>query len=171
MKNKKASVVVRKAQKRDLDIVARILWEEVYDELDYQHIRQWIKESGWPYTHFNCWFVIIAHDKVVGTICWNVFDQYGDTVILNVAWIAISSAFQNKGYGTLLWYASLKEISKQMRDSGRRIGLIFVQVDEENEKARGFFRKILDNPIEIRLKNVWKKDSGIIFFFKCCLPI
>jgi GNAT superfamily N-acetyltransferase len=159
------AILVRKARMDELEIVASILWEEVYSELDYAYVRKWIEESGWPFSAYNFWFVLAVDGKIAGVICWNIFDRYGSKVILNVAWMAIAGEYQGKGYGTALWKHSLEQVIQYLANLEEKVALIMVQVDEENNKARSFFRKVLAQPIEVIIHNVWGENNGVVFLF------
>lgn len=81
----------------------------------------------------------------------------------------MKAEYQGKGLGEILWSASKEMVWDTLEKARIRARMIFAQTDEENEKACQFYRKVLEDPIEVKISDVWEQGSGVIFFFKTIL--
>lgn len=156
---------VRKPEPHKLEEIARLIWAEVYDELAPADISEWL-EKCWPPSFHNQWFIIEVSGELAGAICWSLYDRYGRDVIFTISWLAVSTKWQNQGLGKLLWRTSQERVEDELKRRELNLNLIFVQVDEDNQRAYSFYKNIFGEYEEIRITNVWAKEVGIRFLFK-----
>jgi len=158
---------VRIAKADELDIIAKIIRDEIYPELSLKEMKEWIKGIGWPPNPYVQWFVLEREDEIIGAMRWEVYDRYEEKLILMSSWIAIKREYQGQGNGSYLWQKSREMINEQWKSRGCKEVLIFTETEKENSQAYAFYRKIFgDNLIEVEMPKVWWPENNIIWLFK-----
>jgi ribosomal protein S18 acetylase RimI-like enzyme len=144
--------------------IAKIAHEEIYDEIPLNEIEKWIKNIGnFPYVQH---FVAEENNQILGFITWLLFDRYGNEIMLEIALMAIRNRFQKRRIGKKLLENSLKELKRYWLKRKLKIVMFFVDTDEENEKARRFYEKVIKPSDIITIPNIFYNHKAKIFYFK-----
>jgi len=160
-------VLVRIARAEELDIIAKIMREEIYPEISFEEMREWIKSVGWPSNPYVQWFVLEKEGEIIGAMRWEVYDRYAEKLVLMSSWIAIKKEYQKQGYGSYLWKKSREIVNEFWKSKGCIEVLIFTETEEENLGACNFYRKIFGKGlIEVKMQKAWCPKNNIIWFFK-----
>jgi len=159
-------VEIRIARRKDLQKIARIVRDKIYDELPFKNVREWIRGLGWPPSPFVQWFVAEKENEIIGCMRWVVYDRYGNKIILMSSWIAVKEEYQGQEVGSILWQRSKRILEDYWQKKNCEIVMIFTQTEEENTRACNFYRKVLGNLKEVKMPKVWRDGNRIIWFFK-----
>ena len=158
---------VRMAKAEELNIIAEIIRDEVYPDISFVEMREWIKGLGWPPNPYVQWFVLERESEIIGAIRWEVYDRYGEKLVLMSSWFAIKRHYQGQGNGRYLWQKSREIMNEYWKSQGCREVLIFTETEEENSRACDFYRKILRNDlVEVKMRKTWWPKNNIVWFFK-----
>ena len=158
---------VRIAKADELDIIAKIIRDEIYPELSQEEMKEWIEGLGWPPNPYVQWFILEKENEIIGAMRWEVYDRYEEKLILMSSWIAIKREYQGQGNGSYLWQKSREIINNQWESKGCRVVLIFTETEKENLQACNFYRKIFGSgSIEVKMRKVWCPKNNTVWFFK-----
>jgi ribosomal protein S18 acetylase RimI-like enzyme len=86
--------------------------------------------------------------------------------MLEIALMAIRNRFQKRRIGKKLLENSLKEMKRYWLKRKLKIVTFFVETDEENEKARRFYEKVIKPSDIITIPNIFNNHKAKIFYFK-----
>lgn len=100
------------------------------------------------------YFVATQNEKAIGYI--GVFDTIDD---YNIIGIAVDKNFQRQGVGSLL-IKKIIEIAKQ-----NKVSTLSLEVDEKNEKAINFYKKMGFTVTNIRKKYYKDNDALIMWLY------
>ena len=157
------AVKIREAKDEEIEEIAKICRDEIYDELSLEWVLDWLKSITFPYLQY---FVADKNGEVVGFIDWTLYDRYGQQVMLEISLIAVKKEYQRRDIGRRLVEESLTKIREFWTGQGLKVVMFMVETEEENETARKFYNKIL-KPFHKRfVPEVWEKEGGKIFYFK-----
>jgi len=157
------AVTIRQMRKEEFEEVARICHEEIYDELSFEWIRDWLRSYGHPYLQF---FVAEKSGKLVGTIAWGVSDRYGDELMWELSFIAVKDDYKRKGIGRRLVVETLEMLKESWDEQGLKSAMMMVEAEKENREASKFYDAVLHPCQKVSVPNVWKKAKGKYFYFK-----
>jgi len=173
MNNKKMDkpgISIRKMRPSEIDKVCSIVSKEIYENAPVQEIREWVLSTGNYKTLYAPWYVATqkGNNEIVGCIRYMAydFDFIEKQMILAITLLAVDSSYQNSGVGTKLVKTSLNRLSKAWNEKGFKSVLLMVEADESNAIARNFYKKILSEPEELIIKDVWSEDEGTVFYYK-----
>jgi GNAT superfamily N-acetyltransferase len=158
---------VRYARPEELNVIAKIIRDQIYPEISLEEMEEWIKGIGWPSNPYVQWFVLEKEGEIIGAMRWEVYDRYGEKLVLMSSWIAVREGYQKQGYGRYLWQKSKEIVDDYWKSRGCKVKLIFTETEEENLRACAFYRRALgNNLIEVRMQNTWHLENNIVWFFK-----
>ncbi|MDI6591748.1 MAG: GNAT family N-acetyltransferase [Patescibacteria group bacterium] len=155
---------IRKAEEGEIGEIAKIIREEIYPEISVTEMEEWIKGLGWPPNPYLWWFVVEKGGEIIGCMRWAIWDFCKDEILLLSSWIGIKKEYQNQGIGKELWREAFNRVKQYWQEKGKKIAAIFTETDEDNKRACHFYRKLFEQPKEIKLP-MWSKER-IVWFFK-----
>ncbi len=170
------NIVIHEMGEKELSKVLKIAVDEIYYDASLQEISEWITAvsdvsgsnlySPW-YTAKNS-----KTGEIVGFIEYGVQDlDYTDRrVVLNISLLAVKSNSQGRGVGSTLVKTSLDMVCKKWNEHRFKPIMLRVETDEQRQKARKFYEKVLENPQRIIVKDVWRPNVGTVLYFKKLVP-
>jgi ribonuclease HII len=69
---------VRYARPEELNVIAKIIRDQIYPEISLEEMEEWIKGIGWPSNPYVQWFVLEKEGEIIGAMRWEVYDRYGE---------------------------------------------------------------------------------------------
>ena len=156
-------IEIREAREEELQEIAEMCWREIHDELLVEWVFEWLKSYKEPFSKF---YVAIEDSKLVGFICWSLYDRYGKQVVLEISFLAVKQTHQRKEVGQQLVLDSLERIKKRWQEEGCETTMIMVETEEDNKGACDFYRVVLRPTQEVLVPKVWHHGEGKTLFFK-----
>jgi ribosomal protein S18 acetylase RimI-like enzyme len=157
------TVKIREAKEEEIEEIAEICRDEIYDELPLEWVMDWLKSYKYPYLQF---FVAEKDGRLVGFSGWSLYDRYGSQLMWELSFIAVKDDYKRKGIGRKLIWEALEEVRRNWQVKGLRSVMMVTETEEENEVACKFYDSVLNPCQKEFIPEVWEKEGGKFFYFK-----
>jgi ribosomal protein S18 acetylase RimI-like enzyme len=146
---------IREIQPQDFPQVASLIVEQVYDnEASPAEIERWMKATRKP---FLICYVVCDEQEVQGVVAWRIDELLKDSLVLDLAWIALRPELQRNGFGRKFLGETLRKVLQFPLFREKEVLYLSVETDESNKGAIAFYEKVWQ-PFSIHVipgKGVW----------------